>query len=77
MDGTVAEVRIFNVVLTCRRDESLLRGYPVRPASQLAYWALNGDYSPETANVGAFPLTLTGTTKSSTHAPIAPSFGWW
>lgn len=77
LNGIIGEVRVFNTALTAAEMTSLLRGYPVKPGNQLAYWPLQGRASPEPdRGPSGYNLTLTGTTGTGSP-PIAPSFGWW
>lgn len=78
MNGVLAEVRVWNVVLTAAEMTSAQYGYPVRPSNQLAYWPLQGRTSPEPdRGPSGYNLTVTGTTTDTSLAPVSPAFGWW
>lgn len=72
MDGLIADAALWNVSLSDDDAAALAAGVSpllIRPDALVAYWPLIGAYSPEIDEVGAFPLTLTGTAQAD-HPPI-------
>lgn len=75
-DGDIAEAAVYNVALSDADIAMLAAGYSplmVRPDALVAYWPVVGKNSPETDIVGAYGLTLTGTSASEHPRIIRPS----
>lgn len=73
LDGSIAEVGIWNVALTDAEVAILAAGFSplfVRPANLVAYWPLIGRYSPEIDRVGGFDMTLVNTPGVADHPRI-------
>lgn len=77
-DGRIAEVGIWNVVLTANEIASLARGVPpgrIRPENLEGYWPLgHGATEPDYSGKGRNG-TVTGTAIGS-HAPVMPAWGF-
>ena len=74
LDGTVAEVGVWNVVLTAGEIMSLAKGTPpsmVRPSSLVFYSPLWGDTAEADLTTGGRDLTVTGAAVAP-HSPSAP-----
>lgn len=72
-DGYIAEVAVWNVVLSDAEAAILALGYwppYVRPANLLAYWPLLGNLSPEIDRVGRFDMTLVNTPTKAAHPRV-------
>lgn len=82
MNGLVAEVGIWNVVLTDNEIKTLAAGVSpirVRPVSLQRYWPIYGDVDPEPDFSGTGDtLVIQGNPEpaQSDHAPVGPPFGW-
>lgn len=64
-EGDIAEVAIHNAALDAAEVAALARGLSpdaIRPASLVAYYPLDGRFSPERDPVGKFELTVNGAT---------------
>ena len=71
--GNIAEVGIWNVVLTDAEAAILGKGYSpllVRPASLIAYWPLIGRTSPEIDIVGGYGMALVNAPTVANHPRI-------
>jgi hypothetical protein len=80
INGSIAEVGIWNVALTAAEVAELARGYSpalVRPQSLIAYWPLVGGYSPEISLRGGFPLTVNGTMPAAGHCRVFNRAAAW
>lgn len=73
INGSIAEVGIWNVVLTAAEMAMLADGYApclVRPDALVAHWPLIGRMaSPEQDRWGNFHMTITGTMAQASHPP--------
>jgi len=73
MDGDIAEVAFWNVVLTDAEFAMGAAGYSpllIRPQSLVAYWPLWGVFSPEIDLFGGWDLTLQNAPAVADHPPI-------
>lgn len=78
LNGMVAELACWNVILTAAEVTALYRGvnpYRVRSLSLKAYIPMHGIQSPEIEHVVGTTGTVTGTTQV-THVPKAMPWGW-
>jgi hypothetical protein len=78
LDGAVAELCVWNVILTNPERVALSKGVPalrIRPTAITVYAPLYGIGSPEPDYVGGNDFTLVNTPATRSHAPVAPSFG--
>lgn len=73
LDGKLAEVAIWNVVLTADERAALAAAVSpllIRPASLVAYWPLIGRYSPEIELTNGDAVTLTNGPTNADHCRI-------
>lgn len=76
MDGDVAEVAMWNIALSDAEVLMLSKGVSplmVRPDALIFYAPLMGNGSPEPEYRGARNLTVTGSAKATSHAPVMSS----
>ena len=73
-DGSIAEVALWNVVLSDTEISALASGvWPskVRPANLLGYWEVGGNESPEPEGSGKqYQMILVGAPSLANHAPV-------
>ena len=78
-DGEIAELGLWDVVLTASEASALAKGVPptrIRSTRLCAYWAIHGDPSSILNRVGSTAAgAVTGSLPVAAHAPVAPWFG--